>query len=72
MSVVGDLATIQFLCQKAINVTRAALITTVTVDPDNDREGETQTTLTGAQQAAMLAKRAAFITAIKTLAAGLP
>lgn len=72
MAAIDDLASIQFLCQKAINITRTAVTGTILVDPNNDREGETQITLTPAQQAAVFARRAAILSQIKTLAAGLP
>lgn len=72
MAAIDDLGTIQFLCQKAINITRVAVIGTVTLDLNNDKEGETQVTLTPAQQAAIFARRASVLASIKTLAAGLP
>lgn len=72
MAAIDDLGTIMFLCQKAINITRAATSATVLVDRDGDREGETQITLTPAQQLTIFQRRASVLSSIKTLAAGLP
>lgn len=71
MAVPQDLARISFLANKALTITRAAVTGTILTDP-GDLEGESQITLTGAQQAAIFARRAAVLAELKKLAAGLP
>jgi hypothetical protein len=72
VALVEDLATISKLSIKAIRVTQAAAATTASPIPGEDMEGETFYTLTGQQRTAKLTERAAIISQIKTLAAGLP
>lgn len=71
MAVPQDLARIAFLATKALTITRAAVTGTILTDA-GDTEGETQITITPAQQAAIFARRAAVLSELKTLAAGLP
>lgn len=71
MAVVDDLVSIERLCRKARNVTVAAVTNSLLVN-SADEEGETVITLTPGQKAAIFALRAAMLSQIKTLAAGLP
>lgn len=71
MAFLDDIAAIERQCRKARNITIAAARTSVLLN-EVDEEGETNVNLTPAQRAAILALRAACITQIKTLAAGLP
>lgn len=71
MAVPQDLARIAFLANKAIIITRAAVVGTAILDP-GDLDGETLLTITPAQQATIFQRRAAVLAELKTLAAGLP